>query len=401
MEPTFNEWQRPPRPLLYRSHYKWYALALVVFWGACVIAAATLGVLNFSHYRDEALCFGVFAILIPMVYLVWLHPKLTHSMQVFSDGVKISAKSSNYEIKFNDLVSVDRPFGSIIRLKAKDGLNWSFDSSLERLDYLWEALWRSRPELVGNAAAYEEFRLKLVQNDHHQKRKEWFFRHRLIDVLNWIVLPIAVMAFGYRVQSTDIVVHSPAFYFLRLGMFMLLAMICCSFIYSVLIKKFVFDKILQENIGSDRSKRRDMAHENVVVQRAKSAQLATCSFIMFSVLFGQLNLYSITRLKEGAQAFHLTPGKTAIIDNRFNCITCKHAVKEGDLMVFGKGTLGKILAMPGDIIAKTTETKLGRSIASETVHSVPEGHIALQVGSTGKDVVFVKIDDLVGKLKTP
>ena len=283
MEPTFEEWQRQPRPLLYRSHYRWYALAMAVVWGAFLVAGVTLFLLGYQDYQEEILSFGALSLLLPTIYLVWLHPKLTSSMQVFTDGVRITSKSVVYDIKFNDLVSVTRTIRSTIKLKSKDGLAWSFSSSLERLDYLWEALWRSRPELVGNIKVYEEVRLKIVQSDHHEKRKEWFFRHRLIDVMNWVVLPFIVLVLGYRVQTADVIVHSPGFYFFRLGMFALLVTICCAFIFAAIAKKFVFDRKLAENMGSDRSKRRDVHHENIVIQRLKAMQLATCSMIMFSV----------------------------------------------------------------------------------------------------------------------
>lgn len=397
MEPTFNEWQRQPRPLLYRAHYKWYAIALAVGWGACLVAAITLGLLG--GHQDELIGFSSFALLLPMLYLVWLHPKLTSSMQVFTDGIRIASRGEVYDVKFNDLVSVSWSLGIVLRLKHKDGHTWTFTAALERLDYLWEALWRSRPELVGSSQAYEEKRLRIVQNDHHEKRKEWFFRHRLVDVMNWIVLPMIVLIAGYKVQTAEVVIHSPGLYFFRLGMFVLLVTICSSFFYALIAKRLVFDRILAENMGSDRSKRRDVAHENVVVQRIKSLQLVTCSVIMFSVLYAELNLYSVTRLREGVQAFYLKPGKTVVVDNRYNCIACKHSIKEGDIILFGKGSIGKVLALPGDVIAQTSVNDLGRTIASESVQTVPEGHVALHVGVDGREVAYVRIDDLVGKLK--
>lgn len=399
MEPTFAEWQRQPRPLLYRSHYKWYAVLLAVAWGSCLIAMITLGVMDYKEYFDEVAFFASFSIMLPTLYLVWLHPKLTRTMQVFTDGVRINSSAEVFDIKFDNLESITLPFGSIVKFKMKDGINWSFDSSLERLDYLWEAVWRSRPELVGNSDKYEAFRLKIVQNDHHEKRKEWFFRHRLIDLLNWIVLPAVILSLGYKVQSADIVVHSVGLYFFRLSMFILLATISSAFLYSLIFKKFIFDKKLEENIGSDRSKRRDVNHENIIIQRAKSLQLITCSVIMFSILHTELNLFSVTRLRDGAKVFNLKPGSTVVVDNRFNCLNCKHSIKEGDLIVFGRGSVGKILALSGDVIAKTTENSAGRTIASETVVSVPKNHLALQVGAEGREIVFIKIEDLVGKLK--
>jgi hypothetical protein len=144
-----------------------------------------------------------------------------------------------------------------------------------------------------------------------------------------------------------------------------------------------------------------MQKEDLILQRAKFLQLVTCAALMVFVVKSDLNLFSVTKLKSGSSVYKLQKGKTIVVDNRFNCVDCKHALAEGDLILFGRGTLGQVLAMPGEVIAQTRETSLGRSIASETVTEVPEGHIALKTGAEGKDVVLVPISDLVGRLKKP
>lgn len=394
---------RPPRTLPYRFYYKWYAIACAVVWLLCVGIVAMLLLHkgeSTNDIREELYSFSALSILIPAFYLWWLHPKLTRTIQVFHDHVRISSGGMNWDVAFNEIKKVDRPFFSVMRFRMNDGHSWWFSAALERPDYLWEGLAKQRPELVESPAVYEEFRLKLVQYDHHEKRKEWFFRHRFLDLINWVIVPLIVLVAGYQYQTQDVIIHSKGLYFFRLGMYAMFMTITCALVWSVLLKKLVFDRMVEKQMESGK-KLRDMQKEDQILQRAKFLQLVTCTALLALVVKTDLNLYSVTKLKSGSSAYKLQKGKTIVVDNRFNCVECKHALVEGDLILFGKGTLGQVLAMPGEVIAQTHETSLGRSIASETVTEVPEGHIALKTGAEGKDVVLVPISDLVGRLKKP
>lgn len=394
---------RPPRTLPYRFYYKWYAIACAVVWLLCVGIVAMLLLHkgeSSNDIREELYSFSALSLLIPAFYLWWLHPKLTRTIQVFHDHVRISSGGMNWDVAFNEIKKVDRPFFSVMRFRMNDGHSWWFSAALERPDYLWEGLAKQRPELVESPAVYEEFRLKLVQYDHHEKRKEWFFRHRFLDLINWVIVPLIVLVAGYQYQTQDVIIHSKGLYFFRLGMYAMFMTITCAFMWSVLLKKLVFDRMVEKQMESGK-KLRDMQKEDQILQRAKFLQLVTCTALLALVVKTDLNLYSVTKLKSGSSAYKLQKGKTIVVDNRFNCVECKHALVEGDLILFGKGTLGQVLAMPGEVIAQTRETSLGRSIASETVTEVPEGHIALKTGAEGKDVVLVPISDLVGRLKKP
>jgi hypothetical protein len=395
---------RAPRNLPYRFYYKWYALACAVAWLLCAAGFTLLLLKNGLSWqgesREEILSFASMLFFIPALYLWWLHPKLTQTVQVYSDHVRVSTKDFSWEIAFNDIMAIELPFHSMIRFRMKDGHSWWFSAALERSDYLWEGLMRARPELIGGKEVFEEFRLKLVQFDHHEKRKEWFFRHRLLDVLNWVVLPVLALVVGYQIQAEQVVINSKTLYFFRLSMYSLFVTIICAFGWSLVLKKFVFDKMAKKQM-EEGTKLRDLVYEDRVIQRAKWFQVVTCALLLTAVVKSDLNLFSVTKLRLEAKAFKLVPGKTIVIDNRFNCVSCAHAVSEGDLLLFGRGTIGQVLALPGEVIAQTRSTSLGRSIASETVMEVPEGHIALKTGADGKEVVLVRIGDLVGKLKTP
>lgn len=394
---------KTPRLLPYRFYYRWYAVTLAIAWG---VSLAGIGIILYrygfqpKHPSSEELWgFVSLAILLPGVYLWWLHPKLTRKVQVFDDRIKIVTKDLAWDLSFNDIEKIERPFSSFIKIVMRDGHGWWFSAAIERPDYLWEGLMKARPELIGGKDKYESFRIELVKYDHHEKRKEWFLRHRLIDVFYWLALPAFALIVGYFVQSNEVIIHSKAFYFFRLLMYSLFALIICAFAWSVILKRFVFDKKIEEKIKNEASKLRDLELEDAVLRKAKIFQTLTCSAVLVGLISADLNLFSITKLKDGAQAFRMSPGKTIVVDNRFNCVSCAHSVKEGDLLIFGRGTLGEVMALPGEVIAQTRQTDVGRSIASETVTEVPEGHVAIKTGASGRDVVLVPISELVGKLK--
>lgn len=393
-----------PRTLPFRFYYKWYAMVCAIAWvlcaGGCTLLFMRHGWGWQGEGREEMFSFAAMLFFIPALYLWWLHPKLTQTVQVYHDHIRVTTKDFSWEIAFNDIMAVECPFQSLIRLRMKDGHSWWFSAALERSDYLWEGLHRARPELMGGHDTYESFRLRLVQHDHHEKRKEWFFRHRLLDVINWAVLPLLALAIGYQIQSEQVVINSKTLYFFRLSMYALFVTIVCAFAWSVILKAFVFDKLVKKQMAEG-NKLRDLVLEDRIIQRGKWLQVVSCALLLTVVVKSDLNLFSVTKLRLEAKAFKLKPGKTMVIDNRFNCVSCAHPVSEGDLLLFGRGTIGQVLALPGEVIAQTRNTSLGRSIASETVMEVPADHIALKTGADGKDVVLVRIVDLVGKLKTP
>jgi hypothetical protein len=87
-----------------------------------------------------------------------------------------------------------------------------------------------------------------------------------------------------------------------------------------------------------------------------------------------------------------------VIDNRYNCLSCKYPVRDGDLVVFGRGTVGQIMATQGDMVGQISEDQTGRMIASENIAEVPSGHVAIKLANS-KEILMVKVDDLIGKIQ--
>lgn len=392
-----------PRSLRYRNHYKIYFMALMCLSG---ILLSYWGYrLSYSRWNTlyaesaEELwasfaffgCYGVF-------YFGWLKSRMWRSVQVFPSHLLIKNGSQVEELKYEDIDSVAKVWMSVFYFKMKNGGKYYFSSSLERVDYIWEGFYEARSDLISKEM-HEAFRLKLVQYDHHQKRKEWFFKHKLIDVLNWVVAPAMFLLLSYAVQSRDVLVHHQGMYFFRLFMYSVLVMLTTTFFYSILLKKLIFDKkIMIQMSGQSDDKLRDLEYEGVVLQRSKIMQMVTAGFVFGLLMKSEVNLFSITKIREDLTSFNMKAGQTLIVDNRYNCIQCKYPVRDGDLVVFGRGTIGQIMATEGDMVGQISQDKMGRMIASENIQEVPKGHIAIKLANQ-KEMVFVKIDELIGKLQ--
>jgi hypothetical protein len=395
--------QIQPRLLRYRSHYKIYlgmilffSCLLVFYWLRRFLLVPWQVVVADSSFEIwTSLSYFLGSILF---YFIWLKHKLEHSVQVFSDHICIHHQRLKYRIDFSDVESVEIVGWSVFYLKMKSGIKHFFSSSLERVDYVWEGIYQARHDLI-TFDQYEAFLTKLVQYDHNQKRKEWFFRHRLVDVFNWIILPTVFLLATYFTQLPEIKIYNHGTYFFRLLMYAFLILLVTTFFYSFIVNKFIFDKRLKLQMGQRSSdKLRDLEFEGIVVHRSKIFQMITAVFIFTLVVKNEMNLYSLTRLKQDFASFNLKQGHTLIVDNRFNCLACKYPVRDGDLVVFGRGTLGQVMATEGDFVGQISQDQKGRIIASENVQEVPKGHLAIKLADQN-EVVMIQIDELIGKIQ--
>lgn len=392
-----------PRFLRYRSHYKIFLIILLTlsglilsFWGHRLTQENWNAV--YRDYNYELWVSACYFIVFGSFYAFWLRFRLNRSVQVYVDHILVHNMGKTEEIKFEDVESVGVVCWSVFYFKMKNGIKHYFSSSLERADYIWEGFYQSRPDLLSKEE-FESYRTKLVQYDHHQKRKEWFFRHKLIDVFNWVVMPFAFLGISYFVQTKDIVINQQGMYFFRLFMYSVLVLLITTFIYSIVLKKFVFDKRIKLQMNSEpNDKLRDIEFEGIILHRSKIMQMVTAAFIFSLVLRTEMNLFSLTKIKDDIAGFNLKSGHTLVVDNRYNCINCKYPIKDGDIVVFGKGTVGQIMALEGDMVGQFSQDRTGRIIASESVQDVPNGHVAIKLANQ-KDLVMVKLDELIGKIQ--
>jgi hypothetical protein len=348
-------------------------------------------------FRYELLASSFYFVLTGTFYFCWLRSKLKRSVQVFEDHVMVQNEKSQNQIFFTDIESVSIVCWSIFYVKMKSGVKFYFNSGLERVDYIWEGIHSARPDLI-DAKAFEEFRITLVQYDHHQKRKEWFFKHKILDIFNWAVVPVLFLGVAYLVQSQYIVIHQQGLYFFRLFMYSLFVLLSISFVFSILLKKIVFDKKMSEQLEGSEIKARDMEFEGVILQRSKIFQVFTTCFVLALLIKMDVNLYSVSKVKEDIASFKLKKGHTILVDNRYNCVSCNYQLLDGDFVVFGRGIIGQVLAKEGDMVGQISQDRKGRAIASENILEVPKGHVAVKVAN-GKDIVFIKIDELIGKIQ--
>jgi hypothetical protein len=390
-----------PRFLRYRNHYKIYVLGFALisglilsFWGLRFFSDGFASVVQ--DYALELVVSGLFFVLSGAFYTFWLRQRLKKSVQVFADHVLVHNGKKTAALHYSDIESLTVVCWSIFYVKMKSGIKFYFNSSLERVDYIWEGIYQSRTDLISQKD-FEDYRVKLVQYDHHQKRKEWFLKHKLIDIFNWAILPVMFVSFAFIFQSKNVIIHQEGLYFFRLFMYAMLVLLSTTFFFSIILKKLVFDKKVSAQMESV-DKVRDLEFEGIILQRSKVFQLITASFILGLLVKMDINLYSISKVKEDIAHFELKKGRTIVIDNRFNCIGCRYQLNDGDLVVFGRGVIGQVLAKEGDMIGLIAQDTEGRTIASENVQEVPKGHLAVKAAN-GKDIVFIKIDELIGKIQ--
>lgn len=392
-----------PRYLRYRNHFKIYLVLLLTllglilaFWGY-KLSQDSMNIVFQENNFEFWLCCGYF-LAFGFFYFLWLRSRLNKVVQVFPTHIWIHSLGKKEEINFQEVESVEIVCWSVFYLKMVGGKKHYFSSSLERIDYIWEGIYTARPDLK-DPVLYEEFRTKLVQYDHHQKRKEWFFRHKMIDIFNWFVLPLVFLGSTYFIQTRDIVINQQGMYFFRLFMYTVLVLMTTTFVYSIILKKFIFDKRLKLKMDfQSGDKLRDIEFEGIVLHRSKILQMLTATFLFALVVRSDMNLFSLTKIKEDLISFELKSGHTLVVDNRYNCLSCKYPVRDGDIVVFGHGTIGQVMASEGDMVGKISEDKTGRIIASENIQEVPKGHIAIKL-SNQQEIMMVKLDDLIGRIK--
>jgi hypothetical protein len=221
----------------------------------------------------------------------------------------------------------------------------------------------------------------------------------MIDFCHWVVAPITFLALAYIIQSRDVHIHQQGMYFFRLSMYATLVLLVTSFIYSIVLKNFIFDKKIKLQMGGHADEKiRDLEFEGLVLQRSKVLQVGTAVLVFTIILKSGINLYSVTKIKQDLADFNLKSGQTRVIDNRFNCVSCKYPVRDGDLVVFGRGTVGQIMATQGDMVGQVSQDQVGRMIASENIAEVPSGHVAIKLANS-KEILIVKVDDLIGKIQ--
>lgn len=396
----------PPRLLKFRHQYVVYfrvlgfvALSLLCFWPGLIFSYGWESVS--SRYPLEMVFSGMYLVAFSIGYACWWRLKLRQTIQVFSDHLLVHRKGKKTEVRFEHIEAVQSVCWSLFYVKMKSGDKHYFNSTLERVDYIWEGVYSHRPELF-KKDEYESFRVKLVQYDHHQKRKEWFFRHRFLDVLNWCFLPMIFMSTIYWYQSQEVQIYQPIYYFFRLTMYSALTLLSTAFVYMIIVKKLVFDKKVEEQLEAEPSdKIRDLDYENVIIQRTKFFQTVSVVALFTMIIQSDFNMYTLTKLRGNVANFQLIEGKTMLVDNRYNCSSCKYSIQEGDVVVYSKGQIGQVIARGGDVIGQVTESKTGRSIASintETVMMVPKGKVALKLAGDD-EMIIIEESDLVGKLQ--
>ncbi len=350
----------------------------------------------------EMSVFLALTLFLSLFYFVWLRKTFWRELNLFDDHMEIAQTKSKIEkYEFKEIRKIATWPGSLFKIHFNDGRSIVLGSMIERSDYIWERLFEARPDLI-QKEKFNSKRTKIIQYDHHQKRREFFWKHRGLDFLHWAFLPVLFVGLSFIIQTQQIEIHQPTVYFFRLAMISILVVIMSAFIFSFTLKKMVFDPRLRKQlINNSDYKLRDTSFEKSVWSKTKVWQFAFSVLLFAYVLKNDLNLYSITKIKHDVSVANHKKGETVVVDNRYNCVNCNFKVQEGDIIVFAKGYIGEVLAIEGEKIAYISGgNSESRSIASSVPsYEIPPRHIAVKTGKSEEPIVIVKVDELIGKVK--
>jgi hypothetical protein len=394
---------KPIRSLSFRKHYRYY----YAFWASIWLACAWYAIdqwndeIALSSMKAELGVLSALAIVLGLLYFIWLRKTFWIELKVFDDHIEVHQKRNDVrKYEFSKIKKIQTLPGSLFVIKFEDGKSLILGSMLERCDYVWDSIYQVRSDLISKEA-HDKKRMKLISHDHHQKRREFFWKHRGFDFLHWAFLPISFVGATAIVQMQQIEIHQPATYIFRLAMISVLVVIVSAFIFSFTLKKMVFDPRLRKQLtNKSGSKIRDTSFEKSIWGKTKVWQFAFSVLAFSYVLKNDLNLFSITKIKHDIAISNFKKGETIVVDNRFNCLKCDYKIKEGDIVVFTKGYLGEVLAVAGEKIAYVEGDFQSRSLASnQTSYQIPEGHIAVKTGKDEEPIAIIKIDELIGRVK--
>jgi hypothetical protein len=395
------------RVLKFRKHFQVYFVFLIIV-NFLLFILWTLRFWTWGYEqaiyqnRLEFMLSILFVLSSPILYFLWLHPRIQNEVHLFFDRLVIKNQQFETTLNFSEIVRINVYFGSLFSLSLKNGKNYFFNSDLERLDYIWEALNLARQDLIPSDL-YSKFQITLVKSDHHQKRKEWFLKHRAVDVICWVIIPLGFMVVSYLIQSKEIYIFHLGIYFFRLFMYSLLTMLVISISYTFLLKKLIFDKkfdffLDEKHVLEKHEKIRDLDYEDLIIKKSKIFQAIIASFVFALIIKTDINFYSIAKAKSHVSGLKIPSGKALIVDNRFNCFDCKYYLNEGDVIIFGSGVFGQVIAKAGETVGEVVQDSRGRTIASVSQNEVPDNHLAVK-SANGKDILFIEPKDIIGKLK--
>ncbi|MBF0299084.1 MAG: hypothetical protein HQK51_10215 [Oligoflexia bacterium] len=170
----------PPRILEYRRQVKISAAILkyvsyffLLIFLVIIILACILIVIaktkNIILIIILASCFGIVGLFLYLEYFFLLKPMAISKIQAFSEKIVIRQGKKETIIPFDDIVeiksSVNKHVGGWFTLILKNKKKYRFTITLERIDYLLDAIIKYRTDLMNNDK-YLELRKQLILSDH-------------------------------------------------------------------------------------------------------------------------------------------------------------------------------------------------------------------------------------------
>jgi hypothetical protein len=331
-----------------------------------------------------------------------LLPRTLSEFHLFDDRLEIHDRGRVVVAPFSDIAKVFGrvfPFiGGTYGFVMKSGQVFAFTASLERSERIIDALTAIEPNRKVGLA---ELRANLVVCGHSFARFSEYFRgtRGFVTFVHSILIPFVFSAYLVGRQAEMMEIHHPKPFFLGATFGIFLAVWTLAITFAITLNWMIDLPTLERLVDRPNEDRRDIERESEIFRDALPIYL----FVLFSLLgvYNRFDLNTLSRTEVSADVPHLDlrEGDRLWIDGRANCLQCRHALRQGDRILFNRDdsvVLGKLVALPGDPVP-TVGGALGIRVPASDSPRVPPGKIVARSNPNGDLDQLVDLRDVRGR----
>lgn len=405
-----------PRALKYWPQVKFACYALRGLWiFSLIVSLSSLYDFfdNKSHTDNDIFDLVMFFSLTAF-YIFWdlkvLSPMSKSIFQAFEDKLLITIGKKKIIFPYKDIKKVETKiigsYAGYFKIKLKDGRTKKITVVLDRSEYILEAIYKARPELI-NEEKYIKLRKNLVIASHRLSK----FYNQLTPshfMFNFLILasaPIFSIVL-YFYQSKQFVIYEPLIqYIISVSM---MIFILAGIIYFAInyVPNYLAMKNMSDQLDRNpNNKKRNIKKEKLLLNISNVSNIVALA-VVFTLFFKfDLNTIGSTQIRVTDNTLNLIKGEKYWQDTRYRCTDCNYSLKKDDLVALKNDLdFGKVVGLPGDQVKRNVMLKKdkqqGRYIASVTENKdlvVPEGSVAIQL-SENKGIAVISAKGLVGKM---
>ncbi len=347
------------------------------------------------HKEIEDL-FDIILFLLPpiIVYgVIFLQKKYAEieKAKVYPDRLLLKKNNKNMTIEYKDIESVQRLKGPITGFKVttKKKQSFYFTIYLERIDYIFEAIYKFSPDLIPTED-YKALKGKFVSSDHIQaivdKPSWWKIPLYQVIALNAIIIPLA-FSILLLIKQKDFLIIRSSFSFLFDNFYVLSLKILPLLLPMIVIYQKLIKTRSLKNTKEKDNKKRDFAFEKKVLLQTSIPVTIINIFMQLMMYSYNINLVSHILFEDDFSRFNILGKQKLWIDKRYQVNSKKFPLTTDDIVAYESPdleiTLVKIVGLPGET---------GKQI-------IPQGNV-LVIFSSQKDedeAKLIPLQQIIGK----